>query len=496
MTRAADAADGKLAPGAVVGGRYRVLSLMGKGGMGAVYEAEHLKLGSRVALKVVLPELVGDPSIVARFMREARAAASIGHAGIVQVFDLDQDGQSIYQAMERLDGEELFDRIKRDHPLPPSLVLRVGIEMADALAAAHETGIVHRDLKPQNIFLARQGRTQDVVKILDFGIAKLTQRADAPITRTGQVMGTPLYMAPEQLRTSQDIDGRVDVYAMGAILYEALVGKPPYQAETYPELVLKISMESPPPIAHARHDVPVRLIEIIEKAMAKDRDARWPSAAALRDALEEMLASPQLWSTPVSLSPGAPEPPPRIQTLSSTAPADTPLATESTPPTAIPGARARWPWLVGAAAALAGTVATVFVLLGGESNEPSGEVEVAAPAPPPAPQEAEPRAEPAPTEPVEPVGGERQRVRFASAPRDGAEVSIDGRVVCTTPCEAELEVRRHTLTISRRGFRTVTHRLEPPFPEEVGLELERRLPGRPGQTSGSPGTSLPPLMER
>ena len=169
-----------LQPGDVVGGRYIVRGLLGVGGMGAVYEAEHTQLRKMIALKVLLPQLTFDVDATARFFREARTAAAVGHPGIVQVFDLGADeGGLAYLAMEKLEGEELHTRIQRAKPLPAGFTVRVGIELCDAVGAAHDAGVLHRDLKPANVFLSKVGRARDVVKVLDFGIAKLQREVAA-----------------------------------------------------------------------------------------------------------------------------------------------------------------------------------------------------------------------------------------------------------------------------------------------------------------------------
>lgn len=279
-----------LEPGHLIAGRYRVVRQLGIGGMGTVYEAQHLELGRVVAVKVLHPQMGRSGDMAARFMREARSAAQIGHPGIVQVFDLGTDGNTPFLVMEKLEGEELAARIERAHPLPVASVVQIGIDLCDALAAAHEHGIIHRDLKPPNVFLARQGRHQDVVKVLDFGIAKLMQGADDIKTRTGQVFGTPMYMAPEQLRDSKDVDQRTDVYAIGCVLFQALAGRPPFDASTYPDLVFRICAAPRPKLWEIRADVPRALSEIVERAMAVQAQDRFASAAELGAALAALPA--------------------------------------------------------------------------------------------------------------------------------------------------------------------------------------------------------------
>ncbi len=278
-----------LAPGTLVGGRYRVLGILGEGGFGVVYDAEHIELQRPVALKVLNSELTQDPTLCARFQQEARTAAAIGHPNIVQIFDLGQDQHGAFIAMEKLDGEELSARIARSHPLPEAWVARVGAEIADAMAPAHERGVIHRDIKPQNVFLVRQGRREDMVKVIDFGIAKLVDhRVKAgDLTTTGQLFGTPRFMAPEQFRSTRDVDARADIYAIGALLYRSLTSAYPFDAPTYPELLLMIMSDTPAPLRRLRPDVSERMEWIVAKAMSKNPDQRFASARELADALLE-----------------------------------------------------------------------------------------------------------------------------------------------------------------------------------------------------------------
>jgi eukaryotic-like serine/threonine-protein kinase len=482
-------------PGRVIAGRYRIRRLLGKGGMGAVYEAEHIALERTVALKVLLPDHATDAGVVARFMQEARAAAAIGVPGIVEVFDLGHDDGMAFIAMEKLEGEELFDRIVRDHPLPPAYVARLGVALADAIASAHEHGIIHRDLKPQNVFLAKKGR-DEVVKVLDFGIAKLQRadRADTPITRTGQVFGTPLYMAPEQLDSTKELDGRVDVYAMGAILYEALSGAPPFSATSYPELVIKITTEEPPPLDQVRPDVPSVLVSLVRGAMAKDRDQRTPSAAALRDALERYLRaeSGHAWADTV---PSGEHP-------------------SLVPPLRAKGRRGVW-WGAGAAA-LAAASAALFLTAGGAEQADGSDGVVAAhdaaevPEEPPATEpssegsardQGEPSApgsqhsSPAEGSDHPPEGANAEATVVVHARPSDAQIQVAGKPPCTSPCALTLGDEPVQIRVERRGYRTVRQRLAPPWPEELSFDLERR-PATGGATPRSTGTDLPGLLPR
>ena len=278
-----------LQPGQILGGRYEITGYIGAGGMGAVYAAKHARTGRELAVKVLLPELATRPALMQRFMAEARAAGGLNHPGIVEVVDLDHDRHLHYIVMERLEGEELQARMRRERPLDPAFAARVGADIADAISCAHNhtPKIIHRDLKPQNVFLARKGPQRDVVKILDFGIAKLVEAEtlEHSLTRSGEIYGTPLYMSPEQLRNPKEVDERADIYAIGVILFHALTGTPPFQGESFPDLVIAIGTNNHPPLLSVRPEVPAGLAAVVEKAMAHDRNDRYSFAGQLRDAL-------------------------------------------------------------------------------------------------------------------------------------------------------------------------------------------------------------------
>ncbi len=276
-----------LGPGALVGGRYRIVRQIGQGGMGAVYEAEHVELGRRVAIKLMLKGFSKSPDYVQRFANEARAAAQIGHPGIVDVLDLGSDEHGTYLVMELLAGEELEALLEREGRLDVSVALRLVGDIADAVAAAHDARIVHRDLKPANVFLPSGPRAKSSVKLLDFGIAKLLHHDVDSQTRTGAVFGTLLYMAPEQLRDSKNVDERADVYSMAAILYRALTGRPPLVAEAFPELAFKIASEAPTLASGLAPHVPAWLDRVLARGLEKDPAARFQSAREFGRALSE-----------------------------------------------------------------------------------------------------------------------------------------------------------------------------------------------------------------
>lgn len=286
-----------LSTGDIIDGKYRILRLIGEGGMGAVYEGENTRIHRRVAIKVLHPGQATHAETVARFEREAQAAGRIGSDHIVEVLDLGSlpSGER-YMVMEFLEGESLSSRIRARQRLSPEETASIAIQLLEALVAAHGAGIVHRDLKPDNVFLLRSNRGQrDFVKLLDFGISKFNQlsgdsASGFSMTRTGAVMGTPYYMAPEQAKGARDVDHRVDIYASGVILYECVTGDVPFKADTFNQLLFKIALEQPRPIQELVPGLDPGFIAIVNQAMARDPVDRYPTALALQQALSDWLA--------------------------------------------------------------------------------------------------------------------------------------------------------------------------------------------------------------
>ncbi|MBV8762564.1 MAG: protein kinase [Deltaproteobacteria bacterium] len=279
--------------GSEVDGRYKITELIGEGGMGKVYLAEHVEIGKRVALKVLHPSYSRMPDLVERFRREARAASKIGHPNIVDVTDSGStpDG-SVYFVMEYLEGVELGSIIEREGALDVARALRITGQICRALAAAHREGIIHRDLKPENIFLITRGGEADVVKVLDFGIAKTTEAEAARerrLTSPGMAMGTPEYMAPEQA-AGRPADARTDIYSLGAIMYEMVTGVPPYQGDNFMEILTKKATQDPPPPLTIRPELPTQVAELVIAAMSRNPDGRPQTMEALEYELNKCLS--------------------------------------------------------------------------------------------------------------------------------------------------------------------------------------------------------------
>jgi serine/threonine protein kinase len=275
--------------GDIVAGKYRIESVIGEGGMGAVFAATHTVTEKRVALKWMRPDLVGQHGAVQRFMREAQAAGRLNHPNVVDIYDIGEHDGSPFLVMEYLQGEPLGAALERAL-LSPHQVVRYLLPAMRGVSAAHAKGVVHRDLKPDNIFLCKNADGSDrEPKVLDFGISKVTStdgQLNPRLTRTGAVMGTPYYMSPEQLRDAAEIDERTDVYAFGVILYEALTGRVPFDAENYSALILEIATGTPKRPRQLRSEIPEGLERIVLKAMARDPDDRYANVDGLARALE------------------------------------------------------------------------------------------------------------------------------------------------------------------------------------------------------------------
>lgn len=282
-----DTADDPLI-GAMIADKYRVESLVGRGGMGAVYEATNVGIGKRVALKFLDRDGTRDLDAVARFQREAEAASAVESAHIVQIFDsgVSADGRP-FLVLELLRGEDLRARLRREGRLSEQDTLKLAVQVLRALSRAHAAGIIHRDLKPDNLFLCARDDDPAFVKIVDFGISKVARRRAGidTLTRRGTVLGTAFYMSPEQAQAFADVDGRTDLFSLGAILYECLAGRPPHVGTAYEAVLIDICTKDAADVRTFAPEVSEPLAKIVAKALARDRAERFASAEAFLQAL-------------------------------------------------------------------------------------------------------------------------------------------------------------------------------------------------------------------
>jgi len=487
--------------GMVLQDRYRIVRVLGEGGMGTVYEGEHIVIKRRVAIKALHAQFAQNPEIVARFHREAQAATSVGHANIVEVTDMGQfPDKSAFMVLEFLEGRDWSDDIEKQGPQPAAKTIRIMSQVCDALDAAHAKGIVHRDLKPENIFLITRGDNPDFAKIVDFGISKLHDSTDKSMTKTGTAMGTPYYMAPEQAQGRKDVGKGADIYSLGVILFQALTGQFPFDDESYPMLVLKICTEPAPPLSLYRPDLPAEFSEIVARCLRKDPNQRYATCGELKAAL---MPYRSLEDDP-SVSADAPP----TSSLAASAlrsgiamagtVAATPAGLEAAPhivaktdPDALPAVRASgtltdldgskpsggsraplWGVIAGLGLVLAGVVAMMAF------KQPE-EVVVANTTPPventtPPPTTPDVAGQPAnETPPAPPTGnGPFVTVQISTLPED-AEVYLDGHRI-PNPFDGELpqtEVPR-TLEVRAEGYTTKAQDLVLSFAQRVRIRLE------------------------
>ena len=278
--------------GDLLAGKYRVERVLGIGGMGIVVAARHEQLDQRVAIKFVRDEALGNEEAVERFLREARSAVKLKSEHAAKVLDVGTLASGApYMVMEYLEGSDLAAVLADRGPLPIEEAADYIVQACEAVAEAHAAGIVHRDIKPHNLFLARTVGESTRVKVLDFGVAKslISSGGAGALTQTRSMLGSPLYMSPEQMRSSRDVDARSDVWALGVVLFELLTQRWPYEAETMPELCLKVVTDPPQSLAELRPDAPPEMVAIVERCLAKDPAKRFANAAELAGALEPMV---------------------------------------------------------------------------------------------------------------------------------------------------------------------------------------------------------------
>jgi predicted Ser/Thr protein kinase len=456
-------------------GNYRATALLGEGGMGAVYLAEHPAIGRRVAVKVLHSNYTRDEQLLARFLNEARAANAIRHPNIIEILDSGvQPNGTPFLVMELLEGESLGTRLRREGALPIATALEFAYQTASALGAAHKKGIVHRDLKPDNLFVIADPHEpeRERIKVLDFGIAKLQQgpSSDSVKTRTGTLMGTPIYMSPEQCRGTRAIDHRSDMYSLGVILYEMLVGHPPFVSEGFGELVNMHLNIAPAPLRGERPEIPTAVDALVLKMLSKTPDERYGDMAQLQAALKgsggfQVRSSPDLAKThaPTTKPFGA-----KVQDTTFTT--GTGERVDGGPSRMTGGAKAAL--ALGAVALAAGG----YFVFGSGKPEPAAHpvaAEVAKPAAVAPPVLAPPKpAAPAPVAAPKPV-----TLRVSSDPV-GAKVSDDeGKtlgltpLVLTRPRGGALQLR-----LEKEGYGSGTRTVSLDADQSVQLTLERQKP--------------------
>jgi serine/threonine protein kinase len=278
-------------PGDLLAGKYRVEAILGVGGMGIVVAAKHEQLDLRVAIKFIRPEALGNREAAERFLREARAAARLKSEHTARVLDVGKlESGAPYMVMELLDGNDLAQVLRERGQLPIEQAVDWVVQACEAVAEAHLMGIVHRDIKPQNLFLARS-EGQERVKVLDFGVSKAIGGMEGALTHTRAIIGSPLYMSPEQMRSSRGVDARSDVWALGVVLFELLTTHPPFESETLTELCLMIVGDPPRPLLELRPDAPAGLAEVVLRCLRKDAAERFANAAELAAALKPYATS-------------------------------------------------------------------------------------------------------------------------------------------------------------------------------------------------------------
>jgi eukaryotic-like serine/threonine-protein kinase len=460
-------------------GNYRVSSLLGEGGMGVVYLAQHPVIGRKVAIKLLHAVLARDQDIVSRFFNEARAIHMIAHENIVEILDFGQtaDGQP-YFIMEYLVGEALSDAVARG-PMPAEEVEAIGIQMCKALWAAHAKGIVHRDLKPHNVQLVPRAEGSPLpfplVKILDFGVAKILASPDGAQsvkTRTGSLMGTPLYMSPEQCKGAGTLDHRTDIYSLGVMLFEMLAGRPPFVAEGVGELFAKHMLEEPPQLTDFAPQVAPHMAAAIMKSLAKEPVDRFQSMDEYRKALigEVKLAGAPARSPALRSSSSA-----ATTTMSHKASTTLSSASSEIDDSLRPAGGRNWKVaaVVGSLAAVGGIA---LLLLPKSHDKATSQQALSAPAPTPAV---------APPPPVAPPAAKTVMLRFEAEP-SGAHLFAkkDGKDLGEIPVELELPKGSQSSDYLFRlaGYREVSLTAKPNADRTLHVSLEK-VPAPPPTTA-------------
>ncbi|CAN5697226.1 hypothetical protein BH11MYX3_BH11MYX3_07170 [soil metagenome] len=460
--------------GQTLGGRYLVTRKIGQGGMGAVYDATHTLIGKRVALKVLLEKYAQREAIVKRLKQEAQLASSVGNEHIIDITDFGTTGDGrTFVVMEFLDGESLAECLTREQQLPEQRILRIVSQACSALAAAHAKGVVHRDIKPENLFLLKRNQ-QDFIKVVDFGISKSLRASSEEeettrLTQTGMVLGTPLYMSPEQARGDDELDHRVDVYALGVIMYEAAAGRVPFIGNNYLSVISQVLNEEPKPLRELRPDLSEEFEAVVLKAMSKDVRERYASATDMLADVTSLLDDPTRSTERAKI----------------TGPRRRSLAKKSD------GSTRYVIWIAGIAIVVAAVIFSVTRLAGSTSKPPKdgGNSSIVTPPPPLAVDAGVVVL--APDAPL----AEYIEVQIESEPK-GALVQLENGLSGTTPFTVKLVKQNNkvTGTISLEGFNDRSigiNPLELPDDHKVSYKLIKPPKGSPVQRIKPPDKKDP-----
>jgi len=493
--------------GSVIDGKYEVEGTLGTGGMGVVYRARHKWTHREVAVKVLHADVASSQDTVARFLREARSAATLRHPNVVDVLDMGQDDSGVYLALELLEGTSLGALLRERGKLPLEETLRHLLPVMDALTAAHGRDIVHRDLKPDNIFLARTTKGRVVPKLLDFGIAKIRSADSSISTQAGMIIGTPAYMAPEQVQGAEHVGVATDVWAMGIVTYECLSGVSPYLERLPQASLARILTQDVPPLAERAPELPAAVCDAVHRALKRAPEARYPQIDDFATALRHAAGLPSDFGRSVSVPPGELTPTPSLEhgpTLVSEPPGSgvrhrsgelEGVALDDATP-AFLRRRRRWPWLVAAALVAAGAAA----LLTRSSGPEASEAHVVTPADlPPATPGAEPTttAAPqahAPAGTAEPAGDPGAPAATAPVEPSGSTPEASGAAQkaareAASPKREAAAKRRASKSGARERPPAATTELAPPPPAQPPLVIRPTapapLPPTPARPAGS-----------
>ena len=465
--------------GKVLDGKYEIVKLIGEGGMGTVYEARHLLIKRRLAVKFLHSQYVSSDEVITRFQREAQAAAAIGHENIIEVTDMGLSPKGApYIVMEYLDGVDVRCLLDNEGALGPVRAAGIMVQALSALDAAHRAGIIHRDLKPENIFLTERSGRKDYVKLLDFGISKfrsLETEGAKGLTQTGTVLGTPYYMSPEQARGDQDLSSVSDIYSMGVILYQMVTGRLPFDAPNYNALLVKILTEDPEKPEDLAPGLPQEIADTINKAMDREPENRFATCIEFRDRL-----SPFATGGDVDASLDTLQMSPASQKAVGAAMSDTQTPLETAESRAVERPKKR-PIAVAIVSVAAIAVAAAAVWVAKRGEEQKERAAVVAPASPEQPARA-----PVPIEQnagqddkaIQELKDETIVVKIEAAP-ENAEITVDGAKVRSNPFEGSFKKDdvMHRIEVKADGYEATAEVVMFDQNRSLAYDLQKDEPG-------------------